>query len=314
MISFSGAVFYLKREIDMTQSCPHTNEVLVELQGYSLKQKIFETRQRIFEWIQHWGIENVYISFSGGKDSTVLLDIVRHDFPEVEAVFVNTGLEYPEVVKFVRTFDNVVWLKPTMNYKDVLEKYGYPVISKEVAQKIYEIRTTKSDKLRNKRLHGDEKGNGKLPEKWKWVLDAPFEISHKCCDVMKKRPIAKYERKTGKHGFIGTMATDSRFRLQSYLRYGCNAFDVGRPRSTPMSFWLEENIWEYIRSKDLPYSEIYDKGYANTGCSFCAFGAHNDNGIDGKFVCMKRTHPSLYDYCLDDLGMEEVLEFIGVPY
>ena len=289
-------------------------DVLTELQGYTLKQKIFETRQRIYEWIQHWGLDKVYISFSGGKDSTVLLDLVRRDFPEIEACFVNTGLEYPEVVKFVRKFDNVAWLRPAMNFKDVLAKYGYPVVSKEVAQKIYEYRRTKSDKLRNKRWNGDAKGNGKIPEKWKFLVDAPFDISHMCCDIMKKRPLKKYEKKSGKYSFIGTMADDSRFRLQSYLRYGCNAFDMSRPRSTPISFWLEEDIWAYIKMRNLPYSTIYDMGYANTGCVFCAFGAHNDNGIDGKFVCMKKTHPGLYNYCMDDLEMEMILDFIGVPY
>lgn len=289
-------------------------ETLTELQGYSLKGKVFESRQRIAEWINHFREDKVYISFSGGKDSTVLLDLVRRDFPDVPAVFVNTGLEYPEVVKFVRTVDNVIWLKPAMNFKEVLDKYGYPVVSKEVAQKIHEVRRTNSEKLRNKRLYGDEKGNGKIPKKWQHLVDAPFKISHMCCDIMKKRPLKKYETKSGRYGFVGTMADDSRFRLQSYLRYGCNAFDVGRPRSTPMSFWLEEDVWEYIRSRELPYSDIYDMGYANTGCAFCAFGAHNDNGIDGKFVCMKRSHPSLHDYCLDDLGMRDVLDYIDIPY
>ena len=79
-----------------------TREDLKELQSYPLDIKIWLSRQRIREWIREFGEDGVYVSFSGGKDSTVLLDIVRKDYPNVEAVFVNTGLEYPEIVDFVK--------------------------------------------------------------------------------------------------------------------------------------------------------------------------------------------------------------------
>lgn len=104
----------------------------------------------------------MYISFSGGKDSTVLLDLVRSEYPNVKAVFVDTGLEYPEIRSFVKTFDNVEILKPKKNFKQVIQEYGYPFFSKENAQKIYEIKHTGSEILKHNRLHGDSKGNGKL--------------------------------------------------------------------------------------------------------------------------------------------------------
>jgi 3'-phosphoadenosine 5'-phosphosulfate sulfotransferase (PAPS reductase)/FAD synthetase len=75
----------------------------------------------------------VYISFSGGKDSTVLLDIVRRDYPDVPAVFVDTGLEYPEIREFVKKFENVTIVRPTMNFRKVIDTYGYPFFSKEVS-------------------------------------------------------------------------------------------------------------------------------------------------------------------------------------
>lgn len=68
----------------------------------------------------------MYVSFSGGKDSTVLLDLVRSEYPNVKAVFVDTGLEYPEIRSFVKTFDNVEILKPKKNFKQVIQEYGYP--------------------------------------------------------------------------------------------------------------------------------------------------------------------------------------------
>lgn len=79
-------------------------------------------------------------SFSGGKDSTVLLHIARELYPNIKAVFCDTGLEYPEIRQFVKTFDNVDWLRPKMGFKQVCEKYGFPLISKEVSECVYGAR------------------------------------------------------------------------------------------------------------------------------------------------------------------------------
>lgn len=114
-----------------------TLQGLQQLQGLPLNIKIRMTKSRIRQWINEYGEDGVYISFSGGKDSTVLLHLVREDYPNVKAVFVDTGLEYPEIRQFVKTFDNVEWLKPKMIFKNVIEKYGYPFISKEVSEKVY---------------------------------------------------------------------------------------------------------------------------------------------------------------------------------
>ena len=73
-------------------------------------------------------------SFSGGKDSTVLLHIARQMYPDIKAVFVDTGLEYPEIRSFIKTFDNVDWVRPKKHFKQVCEEYGFPIISKEVSE------------------------------------------------------------------------------------------------------------------------------------------------------------------------------------
>ena len=154
---------------------------LRQRQSLPLEGKILFSQKRIREFYEKLD-GNVYVSFSGGKDSTVLLHLVRSMFPCVPAVFVDTGLEYPEIREFVKKIENVEWLRPKMPFNRVIEKYGYPVISKENSQKIYEARTTKSDKLRNKRINGQD-GKGALPEKWHFLLNAPFKISHMCCHV-----------------------------------------------------------------------------------------------------------------------------------
>lgn len=109
---------------------------LYQMQSLPLSAKIQMTKQRIRQWIEEYGEEGVYVSFSGGKDSTVLLDIARSVYPDIKAVFVDTGLEYPEIREFVKSFENVDWLRPKMTFKQVIEKYGYPFISKEVSNNV----------------------------------------------------------------------------------------------------------------------------------------------------------------------------------
>ena len=118
----------------------HTLDHLQVLQALPLKLKVRLTQQRIREWVSAFGTDGVYVSFSGGKDSTVLLHIVRGLYPDIPAVFCDTGLEYPEIRQFVKTFDNVVWLKPKKNFFQVCEKYGFPLISKEVCECVYGAR------------------------------------------------------------------------------------------------------------------------------------------------------------------------------
>lgn len=281
---------------------------LEQRQGQPLDIKEQLTANRIKAYYERLN-GKVYVSFSGGKDSTALLHQVRRIYPNVPAVFIDTGLEYPEIREFVKTVDNVVWLKPKMPFNQVIEKYGYPVISKENAQKIKEIRTTKSEKLKHKRLYGDEKGNGKLSEKWQFLINAPFKISDRCCHIMKKQPVKKYEKETGRGTIVGTMAADSRLRETSYLQHGCNSFE-GRPMSTPMAFWFESDVWDYIKKYNLPYSKIYDMGYTRTGCMFCMFGLHLNK--ESRFDRMKTTHPQIYNYCMEKLGLREVIRYCDI--
>ena len=133
---------------------------------------------------------------------------------------------------------------------------------------------------------------------------------------MKKSPSRTYERKSGLKPFIGTMAVDSHLRKQQYFRNSCNTFE-GKVNSRPLSIWTEADIWEYIRQFNLPYSKIYDMGYKNTGCVFCMFGVHRettDMFNKNKFQLLKETHPKLWKYCMDKLGLKKVLETLKVEY
>lgn len=285
---------------------------LMQRQSLPLEAKIRMSKLRIKNWYDFWD-GKVYVSFSGGKDSTVLLHLIRSMYPNVTGVFVDTGLEYPEIRSFVKDIENIIWIKPVMSFDKVIEKYGFPLVSKEVSQKIEEIRNTKSEYLRNKRLYGDTNGNGKLPEKWKYLINSDIKISNKCCNIIKKAPFKIYEKKSGNKPFVATMAYESKLRTTVYLKNGCNAFNAQRPMSTPLSFWLEKDIWQYIEKFNVPYSKIYTMGYERTGCMFCMFGVHLENE-ENRFQRMKRTHPHQWNYCINKLGIGHCLDIIGVKY
>lgn len=306
----------------------HSKEELRDLQAMPLDIKIATTVQRIREWIREFGKENVYVSFSGGKDSTVLLDIVRKYYPSVGAVFVDTGLEYPELRQFVKTFDNVTILRPKMRFDEVIKKYGYPIISKEVSNAIWYARRGSIwaencfNGLNGKGQPHEFKKN--MYSKYKPICKMDFFVSDKCCSVIKEKPLDDYAKLNDKKPITAIMASESKKRETAWLQTGCNAFNSKKPISKPMSFWTEQDVLNYIKKNNLkiasPYGEVVWKdlksddcyynlicddcgsqltttGCKRTGCIFCGFGLHMEKSPT-RFQLLKKSHPKQYEYCI----------------
>jgi len=229
-----------------------------------------------------------------------------------------------------------------MRFDEVIKKYGYPVISKEVAKKIYEGRlATKNgnpDNYAARQFNGtyvskNGKTNAFSVEKWKFLYESDIPVSDRCCHIMKKKPAKLYEKKTGRMAFIGTMASESKVRYSTWLKYGCNAFDKKRPTSQPLSFWTKQDILHYIKKYNIPYCSVYGDivikeqvdgvnviegqmnmidylgcyseediltttGCDRTGCIFCMFGCHLEKEPN-RFQRLKETHPRQYRYCIE---------------
>lgn len=330
-----------------------SKDELKMLQALPLETKIMKTKQRIREWVNHYGVDGVYVSFSGGKDSTVLLHIVREMYPSVEAVFSDTGLEFSELRRFVKTFDNVTIIRPEMRFDEVIREYGYPFIGKKQADTIHGARNSlrkgfyslrlmecgvsiqeakemglklPSEEMLNRYIAACE--NSKyVMKKYKPLLFVDFEISHYCCNVMKKAPMHDFQKVNGKVPITAQMAEESMLREAAWLKNGCNAFNAKHKVSNPMSFWTEQDILRYILRKEIQIATvygdivvinkhdflIYDRtlcdcevgqefcttGEDRTGCIFCQFGSHlTPKNQESRLQRLKRTHPRQYEYCM----------------
>ena len=362
-----------------------TLDELKLLQALPLELKIAKTKARIKEWVDFYGVEGVCISFSGGKDSTVLLHIARSMYPNIKAVFSDTGLELPSIRSFVKTHENVDWLKPKLTFGEVVKQYGYPLFGKEISHAIWyarKIKLTDNDttpprknsstskslnitgetktKLRisggaigferatldrtvyakrlcvndttfQAKVFLDGQVGGERPSifnKEKYLpacQNLPFLIGDVCCSIMKKRPFHAYGKENHKVPMIATLAEESMMRTQSWVRNGCNAFESKDPKSQPLSFWLEQDILQYIKDNNITIADIYgdiiykDKngnaydntlcghcgklacsGVARTGCAFCGFGAGNEHKTLGKsrYELLAEKYPQIYDFVL----------------
>lgn len=225
-------------------------------------------------------------------------------------------------------------------------KQGEPGISKSDDMGIIPKETSYYQQVVGTYPGKDGKPSAYNLKKYKFFLDAPFEISASCCRVMKKSPVHAFGRKTGRKPITAQMASESRLRTSQWLKNGCNGFEMKSPISNPMSFWTEQDVLLYIKENNLPICSVYGEivevegksvnvkdddlkelfdldrpflettGCNRTGCMFCGYGCHLERPGEGRFLKMKETHPKQYDYIMrpsseGGLNYKEVIDWIN---
>jgi 3'-phosphoadenosine 5'-phosphosulfate sulfotransferase (PAPS reductase)/FAD synthetase len=283
----------------------------------------------------------VYIANSGGKDSGVLEHLVHSLYPDVMSVFSNTTNEFIEIIQHIKTKKNIVIVHPSMSFNETVEKYGFPLISKKVALAITRLREKKPETASTRNLYltgynrkGQFSPRWKLAKKWYPLFEeAEFNITNKCCEILKHEPMARFQNETGLKPFVGTQIVEGGFRKDSWLKLGCNIVHGGKTdTSRPISIWTEDNIWEYTHKFNIPYSSIYDdvldengntiiKGERRTGCAFCAFGADQEKSdllTKNRFERLKLRKPAQYKKIMqlknNGVTFDEALTFIKVKH
>lgn len=318
----------------------HRKANIQDMLAWSLDKKIAHALKRIKEF-HDFEDGKVFISFSGGIDSTVLKHLVHTLYPETVSVFANTTNEYVEILDFVRKTENVTTVNPKMTFNETIEKYGFPLVSKKTARAITDLRENKptTSNVRNLYLTGfNRKGNFvpsyKLAKKWYPLFqEAQFNITNKCCDVLKKEPMNRFKKESGLKSFVGTQIQEGGYRKESWLSYGCNVLNGDKSDSSrPMSIFTKKDIWDYVALYNLEYSKIYDDvlnedgsvkidGEKRTGCAYCAFGAHlekSDLIHTNRFQRLALRKPKQYKKMMslknNGVTFSEALDFIKVNH
>jgi 3'-phosphoadenosine 5'-phosphosulfate sulfotransferase (PAPS reductase)/FAD synthetase len=286
---------------------------LRRLQKMPYEWKVEHAKDVVREFVEHEGMNGVYVSFSGGKDSLVLLHLVRSIYPDVPAVLANTGIEFPEQVKFVRTFPNVTEVHPIKHFPKILKEEGIVYPSKEVAMYIKDA--LGGAKYAINGLKGlDTKGNENKYKarfkKYAHLLDCGVKISPNCCLLMKELPLKNYEKDNGRSPLIGIRAEESFRRAVGWTKSGCNSFEGKRAKSTPLALWMESDVLRYIDENGIKLSPMYtDGGMKRTGCMFCPVPiAHGDYK---NIEYARSKYPKLFDAIMIKFGLLEMLQKVS---
>lgn len=154
------------------------------------------------------------------------------------------------------------------------------------------------------------------------MIDAPFNVTERCCDILKKQPVKKFEKKTGLRPIIGVMAEESNQRRIQYIKNdGCNVWTEGKEMCQPLSIFTEKNIWDLIKKHKIEICSIYFdqiidgelvSGEKRTGCAYCAFGCHLEDKDNNRFHRLAKREPKRYATFMDKLGYREALTYLGI--
>jgi 3'-phosphoadenosine 5'-phosphosulfate sulfotransferase (PAPS reductase)/FAD synthetase len=260
-----------------------TKEQLQIDQELSLEQKILKSKELIKSYYEeHNGAMSV--AYSGGKDSRVVLHLVRSLYPDIIGVFCNTTNEKKEILEYVKNTPNIKTLLPKKGFIRVMKEDGFPMISKRVCKQINALKypTDNNATIRNLYLTGFTALGRYLPKervakKWRFLENEPFEVTAKCCEVLKHEPARRFEKESGLVPITGLMAVESSQRESHIIKNGYMLKNTLRA----IGFWTEKDIWDYAKLNNIRFAEnyydrwidgIFVKGDKRSGCEYCLMG------------------------------------------
>jgi phosphoadenosine phosphosulfate reductase len=263
--------------------------LLQELQARPLEQKVRDAERLISQALL---LGTPAVAWSGGKDSTVLLHMALKQDPGILVVWNNTGVEYPETVRFVKRLQrewklNLVEARPEVTFWWCVERWGWPLFGKEVRS--------------NQGALGGRFRT--LSAKKRKVAGSGARISSYCCDYLKERPMGRVCRERGVEVTLtGMMAGESRQRLFVWFRLGdlYRRKKDGMWRCSPLAGWTDEDIWQYHKAAGIPHCRLYDMGHRRNGCWPCGM----DIGFpDNHLARLRVSHPKLWRFLMVDKGL-----------
>lgn len=268
---------------------------------------LFDRINIIKDTIEKFGEENFYISFSGGKDSTVVHYLVDLAIPQnkIPRVYINTGIEYIDVVRFVERMakeDNrIVIIKNKTNIRKTLDEKGYPFKSKEHSKRVKEYQKYGMSRTSYRYLHGlrpdGTPGTFKCPECLKYQFESDFKmpVSEKCCDILKKENFNRYRKESGKEiSILGVRRAEGGLRR---MQTGCVLFDKKgllksfKPLNPVSNEWIDWFVDKYkIKLCRLYYPPF---SFKRTGCKGCPFSIN----LQEQLEIMEKYLPSERKQC-----------------
>ena len=248
---------------------------------------------KIQSTITKYGEENFYISFSGGKDSTVLSALVDMALPgnKIPRVYANTGIEYKLILDFVKKKQSeehsweLVILKPQTPIKPMLEAEGYPFKSKQHARWVYQYQKngrTQSIENYTQSEKADKTLYRPCPQILRYQFDGSFglKISDKCCFNLKEEPLAKWSKENHKpYSMVGLMREEGGRRMAAQcLAFKSNKLWHFQPLAVVTKEWED---W-FIEEHSVDISDIYKPPFnlERTGCKGCPFALHLQEELD----------------------------------
>lgn len=281
---------------------------MVAMQALPYEVKIKRAELRAREYIEKLDdMElNAHVSV-GGLDSIVLLLFLRHIGIDVPVISVS-ALEDKSIQRIHREL-GVISIPPGKPKVQILQEYGFPVISKKIAGRIDTLQrpTEKNKTVRHAIITGECGAQGhyaknshmKLPQKWLELFAgyenetenvnykiAPFKVSNKCCLYMKEQPCDRWAKEHKSRPYLGLMASEGGQREEALTEHGCNYFGKGVICSAPFAPFLRQDLLQLALDLKAPVPEIYGTierrpdgtlyttGAQRTGCSMCGFGVH----------------------------------------